>query len=344
MLSGKLWPAHPRPLPDELLSSWIVRIAEANGIKLYTLTLSLFGDRLTPWHRDVDRLAPKWLLTQVCAKTGVGYWDAYHTTLARYRTLLYPRRQDSGTLKWILPIGTFGLNRRGYGQQFCPRCLAQDQHPYFRKAWRVGLFTFCPVHGHMLLDACHRCGSAVVLHRRDIGRDIHESMGLAYCQECGADYREAPQAPAKGADDTSLSMHLRILESLQAKNSGATPPYDLGFFTVLHQLCKVLGTAPNAGRLYRWVASQAQGDWPPMQPRRATVESRRVQERHALVSQALWLLEDTDRLTVAWRDKAVRFNHLLKDLHEPPRWYSQVCQAYKRPMTLRRHAHARNSA
>lgn len=341
MLSGTLWPAHPRPLPDELLSSWIVRIAEANGIKLYTLTLGLFGDRLSPWHWDIDRLAPKWLLKQICAKTGVGYWDAYHMTLTGYRTRLYPRRQISGQLRWILPISTFGLERRGYGQQFCPECLVQDASPYFRRCWRVGFFTFCPTHGCMLLDACHACGAPVALHRRDIGRDLAESKGLAHCQKCGADYRAALCQKATGTDRQAHSMHQELLYFVAGHVNGQSP-YNLGFLAVLHQLCKVLGSAANAGRLYGWIEAQL-GILTPAQlsPRRATLESRRVRERHALVSLALWLLCDLPlRLTAAWRDKAVRFNHLLKDLDQPPRWYADVCTPLKRPMTARRSVHA----
>jgi hypothetical protein len=318
-----------------------VRIAEANGIKLYTLTLGLFGDRLTPWHRDIDRLAPKWLLNQICAKTGVGYWDAYHTTLTGYRTHLYPRRQVSGQLRWILPISTFGLDRRGYGQQFCPECLAQDASPYFRRCWRVGFFTFCPTHGGMLLDACHACGIPVALHRRDIGRDLAESKGLAHCQKCGADYRAASRKQAVGADYQAHSMHQELLHAV-TENSNGRSHYNLGFFGVLHQLCKALGASANAGRLSRWVETQPGITAAVLpSPRRATFESRRIHERHALVSLALWLLCDLPlRLTAAWRDKAVRYNHLLKDFDQPPRWYADVCTPLKRPMTPRRTEHA----
>jgi hypothetical protein len=338
MLSGTFWPAHPRPLPDELLSSWIVRIAEANGIKLYTLTLGLFGDRLTPWQRDIDRQAPKWLLKKICAKTGVGYWDAYHTTLTGYRTRLYPRRQRSGQLRWILPISTFGLDRRGYGQQFCPKCLAQDASPYFRRCWRVSFFTFCPTHGCMLLDACHACGAPVALHRRDIGRSLAESKGLAHCQKCGVDYRTVSPRQATGADNQEHSMHKELLHMVMG-NANALSLYNLGFLAVLHQLCKVLGSSANAGRLRRWIETQLGGTVVVSSTprRRATFEGYRIDERHAIASLALWLLCDLPlRLTAAWRDKAVRFNHLLKDFDQPPRWYADVCTPLKRPMTLRR--------
>ncbi|MBK7465269.1 MAG: TniQ family protein [Betaproteobacteria bacterium] len=334
MLSGTLWPAHPKLLPDELLSSWIVRIAETNGIRLYTLTLGLFGDRLTPWHRDIDRLAPKWLLKAICAKTGTSYWDAYHATLTGYRTHLYPRRQTSGQLRWILPVSVFGLDRHGYGQQYCPLCLAEDDTPYFRRAWRVGFYTFCPVHVCMLSDACTECGAPVVLHRRDIGREICDSKDIGHCQRCGADYRATPITAAIDIQP----MHAELLAWMSSGLLSGSR-YDLGFLAVMHHLCKVLGSSANRGSLLSWVTQQIGLTIAHPTSLRLPVEGCRVLDRHALVSQSLWLLEDTKRIVAAWSAKAVRFNHLLKDFDEPPKWYVETCLKLKRPMASRRSAH-----
>ena len=66
-LSGSLWPMHPRPLPDELLSSWMVRIARAHGSKPI-----LFWKRQVPFlnFRTVDRLPGEALLRLISAGTG----------------------------------------------------------------------------------------------------------------------------------------------------------------------------------------------------------------------------------------------------------------------------------
>jgi len=95
MTYGKVWPAHPKPFPDELLSSWIVRVAQANAIKLQTLSWMLFGNERSPWNRDIDRSAPPWLLKELALHTGTNYWDVFHTTLVTYRQRLYPRRRLS---------------------------------------------------------------------------------------------------------------------------------------------------------------------------------------------------------------------------------------------------------
>lgn len=187
----------------------------------------------------------------------------------------------------------------------------------------------------MLLDACHQCGAPVALHRRDIGRDVTESKGLAHCQKCGADYRTAQRTEATSTNNQGLTTHRAVLNSLIHPQT--KPAYDIGFFSVLHQLCKVLGSGSNAGKLYRWIGRQLASPFPSPSPRRATLESRRVMERHALVSLALWLLDDLAiRLAAAWRDKTVRFNHLLKDFDQPPRWFADVCTPFRRPMSSRR--------
>lgn len=70
MLTGKLWPAHPRPLPGEALSSWLIRCAHANGMKAQTFAVRNFGHERQIWNRDIDRLAPDWLLQIMSERTG----------------------------------------------------------------------------------------------------------------------------------------------------------------------------------------------------------------------------------------------------------------------------------
>lgn len=135
-LSGELWPAHPKPLPDELLSSWIVRIASANGLKLQTFCDRVFGKEHQLWNRDIDRHAPPWLLASLARHTGTPIKHVRDATLEVYRGRLYRRKHDAGQLRWILPAGVYHRTRRHFGVQFCPQCLAEDHEPYFRTRWR----------------------------------------------------------------------------------------------------------------------------------------------------------------------------------------------------------------
>lgn len=48
-------------------------------------------------------------------------------------------------------------------------------------------------------------------------------------------------------------------------------------------------------------------------------------ERHHLMQLAAWLLMDLGgRLEEAWEAGAVRYNVLLKDYADPPRWYVEI--------------------
>lgn len=100
--TSPLWPIRYKPLPDELLSSWLVRLAHGHGLKVQTFCNLIFGNRLQVWNRDVDRLGPDWLVNELSARTGTPLVIAYGTTLRAYEGLLYPQFKPSGVLQWIL--------------------------------------------------------------------------------------------------------------------------------------------------------------------------------------------------------------------------------------------------
>ena len=62
-LMGSLLPCRPKPRPDELLSSWLIRLAD-----MYRMRLRDFMQFLgIAWHfhsSDIDRLAPEPLLAR----------------------------------------------------------------------------------------------------------------------------------------------------------------------------------------------------------------------------------------------------------------------------------------
>lgn len=328
MLSGKIWPAHPHPLPNEILSSWIVRVAAANGVRLQPLCWMLFGNAQSPWNRDIDRNAPPWLIKSFSQHTGINYWDIFHTTLVTYRTRLYPRRQSVGQLRWILPVKHHGMQRTAFGQQFCPECLATDEIPYFRKQWRVALFTYCPEHHVMLYDACPGCSEPVVIFRGDFGRELKDAKPMYVCHACGYDFRKAERKRICFPSEELRTLFDSMLLSL---NEPTNEPerFDMGFYAVLHQLCRVMGAWPNQGRLEGHVAAQLGLLAVTVSLGRYCIEQRRGDERHRLLLCALWLMGGIEnRLKRAWMTKAVRYNLMLKDFDAPPEWYRRTVEKF----------------
>src|SRR6202035_476121 len=97
-LTSSLWPIHYKPLPDELLSCWLVRLAHGHGLKVQTFCNQIFGSHLQVWNRDIDRLAPTWLLNELSHRTGTSAEAALNSTLRVYEGRLYRKFRSTGSL------------------------------------------------------------------------------------------------------------------------------------------------------------------------------------------------------------------------------------------------------
>jgi hypothetical protein len=304
-------------------------VAQANVIKLQTLSYQLFGINNIPWSRDIDRSAPPWLLRVLCAHTGCNYRDVFHTSLAIYRGQLYPRRRAYGQLYWVLPIKVKGLRRTAFNQQFCPACLAEDAVPYFRKQWRLALFTYCLKHQIELYDECPGCHAPVAVYQGDFGRELKDALPMHVCPLCETDLRSAVWRPVTFPTEGLQQFSSQILRSVMLPR-GAVGKFDLGFFAVLHQLCRVICSKPNRRLLLRHLTAKlGQADEPLLPTGRIGVEDLRRDVRHQVLACALWLMEDLEaRLKEAWLAKAVRYNLMLKDFYQAPKWYRTVTDRF----------------
>lgn len=329
MLSGRLWPAHPHPLPDELLSCWLVRIAHANGLKIQTFCQHEFGAQYQIWNRDIDRGAPAWLLRHVTEHTGQSEQRVTATTLNPHQGTLFGQQNKSGQLRWILPLNIYHRTRLGFGLQFCPRCLASPPEPYYRRAWRVGFYTFCPIHGMMLLDRCPNCGKGIAFHRTELGhRESGESIALNHCGTCGFDLAQASSEPIDEWDQEVFTSWRRALSQV------CMPATDISvkdgeWFAILHHFCALCVSRRLALKLYPYLCDQTGRRSLPLTSGRIAFEQRPIAERHHIIGLGWWLLGRwPQRLRAAHRDKAVRYNVLFKDFDDYPNWYTNAISAH----------------
>lgn len=112
-LSGLLWPIHLKPMPDELLSSWLMRITRAYITTPHTFVRKLWPD-IEIWNRDLDRLAPMTIIEDLARHTGVSIQRAINTTLRAYEGVVFEHLAVNGLTSWILPLRfgtafTFGV-------------------------------------------------------------------------------------------------------------------------------------------------------------------------------------------------------------------------------------------
>lgn len=327
--TSPLWPIHYKPLPDELLSCWLVRLAHGHGLKVQTFCNLIFGNRHQVWNRDIDRLAPAWLIDELCYRTGATHEAAMNTTLHAYEGFLYPKVKISGVMQWILSLKMYHRKRAGYGLQFCPACLANDTIPYFRKAWRVALNTVCGHHGTMMLDRCPECRSAIAVHRIDMGAlgDI-ETTPLSFCHACGFDLRAAPTNPPAYYDAQGSAVLMSAIQAID-HSAAARIGWDLGRYSVMRHLCHLLTARYKHLHLRQFVLDNIGVAEIPLPLGHISFEMRPIEERHHILQLATWLLVDLEsRLKAAWRAGAVRYSMLTKDFVESPEWYDRIASEF----------------
>lgn len=177
------WAIHVPVLPDELFSTWLVRVALTQGCDPMHLTGALWP-RWRAWTVDLDRGINEHRMAILASRSGV---DAVRLEAATLRPLLAAVapdvRPEQATWPWVLAQGSRNRRRRG-GLQFCPPCLAEDATPYFRRAWRLAWHVGCSRHRTLLNDHCGRCYALVEPHR------VRSSDAtLCRCPSCGHDLR-----------------------------------------------------------------------------------------------------------------------------------------------------------
>ena len=131
----------PKPLEDELLSSWLTRMAFEHQRTLTTF-LSLFvkqdGSSLS--RKDIDFLYEEKLFDSIFVKSN----------LSKKKILKMSLRSEEGYLyscnNCLYPpnqIRKLVDKRTHNGLMYCPKCLAEDEIPYFRKKWTYSKYRIC---------------------------------------------------------------------------------------------------------------------------------------------------------------------------------------------------------
>lgn len=331
MLSGRLLPIHFPPAPDELLSSWYVRLAHANRLKAETFCTVLWGRQHQIWNRDIDRLSPEWLVRDLALRTGITFETAWTTTLKSYEGKIFAELRPTGISAWILPVKMYHRKHKWPGLQFCPECLKEDEEPYFRKRWRLALYTACNRHGVMLCDHCSKCGEPVMFHRRELGKGDHlDIQPLSLCCNCDYDLRLTKAQNLMPYENSASDL---ALATTVWQESTIPSERDVGFYSVLHQVCKLLVSEKWGRNLLSFAKGQLGLDFD-IDPigdsdsvKRSFFEHRTIAERHHILHLAYWLLAKPEiRLKKILDSKIVRINRLYKDLPLMPNWYHKIIQ------------------
>ncbi|MGO4568274.1 TniQ family protein [Rhizobium sp. 2YAF20] len=171
------WPGFVRPQRDELLSSWVHRLAFANGIapRSFGRVLGFSGGM---WSPSLDMNFQTDAVNILRAHTGV--------PLPRLSAMSL---KGSPLKRLLLPLRDDGSRRGPTWLQFCPQCLAEDGQPNFRKHWRLAIKISCSKHRCGLRDRCPFCRNRIAAFNQAALVPQH------YCARCGFDLRLSSKVP-----------------------------------------------------------------------------------------------------------------------------------------------------
>ncbi|QTN22239.1 TniQ family protein [Rhizobacter sp. AJA081-3] len=175
MLAGTILPFVPQPYEDELLSSWIGRVALHNGKGAWMTLLRKAGisQRRRYFHNHIPQYCPQ--VRQLLGALGWSVEDAYlQLTPAPFLLAFcaHPTARIGVDVSVPEVLGNMiqpavALHRRratsfARALRFCPMCIATDLEEFGEAYWhrqhQLPLPAFCAKHSHPLFFRCQSCG------------------------------------------------------------------------------------------------------------------------------------------------------------------------------------------
>jgi predicted transcriptional regulator len=190
-------PVHPRPQPLESMTSYITRLAEANGLKsIHELGALAGGIRLKNL-KSPDYPAPASPgLARLASVPTAGWLDmTFFHLVHRFGRSMHPVALHKFLAGSIAPA-----------LRYCPLCLAEHTPASYSLLWRFLVLPGCSEHAVHFLDQCGHCGSPLALLRC--------LPQLTTCPTCQGDLRSAVPSPLSSAVLESTNQYTTDLKML----------------------------------------------------------------------------------------------------------------------------------
>ena len=189
-------PSRPCPQPLESLTSYITRLAEANGLQSIN-EIGTLADRmnLSSLKRMPDYHAPAYPgLTRITGhpqETWLGM--TFFHLVQHFGRSMHPH-----------PLHRFLAASLSPFLRYCPICLVEHTPAYCSLLWRFLALPGCALHRVALLDQCGHCGSPLAL--------LRPQPQLIKCPTCQADLRSSISLPLS---DDALALTEQLTDDLK---------------------------------------------------------------------------------------------------------------------------------
>jgi hypothetical protein len=208
-------PFYVEPKPDEVMLSWLLRLAVRLQVSLHTLVRGGFWiddrrERAHWWRRPEPQM-----ISRISTRTGI--------STERLRAMTFERwtlsRDDEANERFSAErFRQSAPRQRGFRYVQCEACVDADGAPHVRVPWAIGWVAVCPEHRIVMIAQCQRCRASLRFGRPAMSARFSPMV----CTLCGHDLRYELHQRAH-------PVVLRLQESLiDAKSRGATELTGLG--------------------------------------------------------------------------------------------------------------------
>lgn len=224
---NKILPGLIPPYKDELLSSWIYRLAIEHKIKPQSFT-SYYLNNSHFWTRDVDKFLPVEILKNISKITGLNIEKISELQLNSFSNKLFENKLLTSYTVGLTNLGIYHRNRKLYGLLACPSCLEKKQ--YFKKQWRLLTSIVCTECRCHLIDKCTNCQAPIIFHRLDIGnKNKFNEKPFYLCWNCNYDYRKQ----IRNIENNQLFKYQIYINNLLINGYNETYQYSFLYFKIL---------------------------------------------------------------------------------------------------------------
>jgi DNA-binding XRE family transcriptional regulator len=186
-------PLHPRPEYLESLTSYLMRLAEFNGISsidgISALSFPQQDRRIT---RDIADYPP--VLFDKLTIVGACNEEILQTTTFFHLAAKFGR----STLPQ--PMSRFLSGCLGQYLRYCPRCFTEQRVRYYLLSWRFLMVTCCRKHQCRLLETCGHCDELIPL--------FTSPFKLGNCPKCQQSLKLCAAASVSDEAELEVTTHV----------------------------------------------------------------------------------------------------------------------------------------
>lgn len=169
-----------KPYENELLSSWLFRIAKRNYTNVSSLLHYHFKNKNMSI-KDIDLY--KFNKKEIQLIKEIYSVSVKKHQLFKYNSYLEEVITNTSRHVWISTSNRNPYYKKFCGIRFCPLCLKEKE--YFHDTWRIMLFNICEKHNCFLLNSCEKCHSKIIYANNSYDIPMYR------CHNCFFDIRKS---------------------------------------------------------------------------------------------------------------------------------------------------------